>query len=132
MSLSSDRDEREIDEYHDKSNGSGSSSCNSGSTDEQYSFGVPRIPLEVLQKELRQKTAFGSFTGLSPSIPSPSKEEDILYCYAIGIPSEIEEKRLYSLRSKYQILDELIPILLLLVNGVVLQTQGLLYMRLIY
>lgn len=97
---------------------------------------VPRIPLEVLQKELRKRAVFGSFVGLStnsqPSIPSPSKEEDILYCYAIGIPSEIEEKRLYSLRSKYQILDELIPILLLLVNGVVLQTQGLLYMRLIY
>lgn len=46
MSSSSDRDEREIDEYHDESNTSGSSSdrdssCSSNSegntTDEQYS-----------------------------------------------------------------------------------------------
>ena len=49
MSSSSDRDEREIDEYYDESNNSGSSSESSSSEndsmDKQYSFGVP---LEVL------------------------------------------------------------------------------------
>ena len=53
FSLSSDNDKREIDEYQNKSNGGDSSSdssgsSDSGSTDEQYSFGVPRSPLEVL------------------------------------------------------------------------------------
>ena len=50
--LSSDRDEREIDKYHDENNSSGSSSesssSESGSLDEQYSSGVLGIPLEVL------------------------------------------------------------------------------------
>ena len=51
--MSIDNDEREIDESQKKSNGGDSSSdssgsSDSGSTDEQYSFGVPRIPLEVL------------------------------------------------------------------------------------
>ena len=54
---SSDRDEREIDKYHDESNSSDSgsdsdssqSSSSGGNTiDEQYSSDVPRIPLEVL------------------------------------------------------------------------------------
>ena len=49
VSSSSDRDEREIDEYYDESNSSYSSSENSSSesdsTDKQYSSGVP---LEVL------------------------------------------------------------------------------------
>ena len=57
VSSSSDRDEREIDKYHDESNSSDSvsnsdssqSSSSGGNTiDEQYSSDVPRIPLEVL------------------------------------------------------------------------------------
>ena len=57
VSSSSDRNEREIDKYHDESNSSDSgsdsdssqSSSSGGNTiDEQYSFDVPRIPLEVL------------------------------------------------------------------------------------
>ena len=56
VSLSSDRDEREIDEHHDESNTSDSSSdsgssCSSSSgentTVEQYSSEVPRVPIEV-------------------------------------------------------------------------------------
>ena len=46
MSSSSDKDKREIDKYHDKSNNSDSSS-DSGSTNEQYSSRVPKVPLEV-------------------------------------------------------------------------------------
>jgi len=52
VSSSSDRDEIEIDEYHNESNNGGgsseSSSSESNSTDEQYSSGVPGVPLEVL------------------------------------------------------------------------------------
>ena len=87
MSLSSDRDEREIDEYHDESNNSGSSSGESSSSGEQYLFGVP---LEVFQEELRQRMAsrssVGPSTSVPSSIPSLSEEEDILYCCVVGIP----------------------------------------------
>jgi len=56
VSLWGDSDKREIDEYQDENNGGGGSSDNSSSgsssdnssTDEQYSSGVPRVPLEVL------------------------------------------------------------------------------------
>ena len=45
VSLFSDRDEREIDEYHDQTSSndssSESSSSDSSSTNEKYSFGVP-------------------------------------------------------------------------------------------
>lgn len=51
VSLSSNRDDREIDEYYDNSRDSSSSSSTSSghseSTDKQSFFGVPRIPLEV-------------------------------------------------------------------------------------
>lgn len=48
--LSSDKDNREIDEYHDESNysdSSGDSSGESTSSDEWYSSSTPGIPLEV-------------------------------------------------------------------------------------
>ena len=56
ISSSSNSDNREIDEYHDISSDSGSSGSNSGGNtmDEQYTFGVPRVPLEVLQEQLRR------------------------------------------------------------------------------
>ena len=51
MSSSSSSIEREIDEYQDTSSGSyesgeGSTSYSSSSSDEDYSSGVPGIPLE--------------------------------------------------------------------------------------
>ena len=65
VSLSSNSDNWEIDEYHDSSSDSGSSGSNSSSsgsnssggntTDEQYTSGVPMVPLEVLQEELRTR-----------------------------------------------------------------------------
>lgn len=54
MSSSSNRDEKEIDKYHEKSSDSGSStesdssSSESNSTDKQYSSNVPRVSLVVL------------------------------------------------------------------------------------
>ena len=62
---SSNSDNWEIDEYHDSSSDNGSSGSNSSSsgssssggntTDEQYTSGVPMVPLEVLQEELRTR-----------------------------------------------------------------------------
>ena len=94
VSSSSDMDERDIDEYHDESNSGGSSSESSSgessSLDEQYSSGVPRVPLEVFQEELRQRMAsrssVGPSTSVPSSIPSLSEEDDILYCCVVGIP----------------------------------------------
>ena len=43
------------------------------------------------------------------SIPSSSDDEDILYCYAVGVLSRIDEKKLDSIRSWYQIPNDLNP-----------------------
>ena len=70
-SLSSNSENREIDEYHDSTSDSGSSSnigSRSGDSsssrgnimDEQYTSGVLGVPLEVLQEELRSRAASGS------------------------------------------------------------------------
>ena len=63
MSSFSDRDEREIDEYHDQTSSNDSSSSDSSSTNEKYSSGVPRVPLEVLQEEMKKRAASGSSIG---------------------------------------------------------------------
>ena len=117
VSSFSDRDEREIDEYHNQSisssSSSDSSSSGSDSTDEQYPFGVLGAPLEVLQEEMRKMATFRSSAALSinvqPSTLSLDEEEDTLYCCAMDIPSKIDEKRLYMLRGKYQIPEEVNP-----------------------
>ena len=107
VSLFRDRDEREIDEYHNESNTSGSdsesdssrSSSSGGETiNEQYSSRVLGIPLEVFQEEMRTRAASGSFanpsTSAPSSIPSPSEKEDISYCCAVGVSSKTDEKKL--------------------------------------
>ena len=122
---SSNRDEREIDKYHDKSNTSGrdsesDSSCSSSSgwgggvgdtTVEQYSSGVPAVPIEVFQEEIRMRAAFRSSaspsTNAPSSIPSPSEKEKILYCCVMGVSSKIDKKKLTSFRGWYRILDNL-------------------------
>lgn len=74
MSSSSDRGDREIDKYHDESNSSDSSSSDSSSsssdtnsTDEQYSSGILKVPLEVLQEEMRRTAASGLHASSSTS-----------------------------------------------------------------
>ena len=73
MSSFSNSDNREINEYHDSSNGSSysnsnssnssssssSSSSNSGgnTTDKQYTSGVLGVPLEAIQEKLRIRMA---------------------------------------------------------------------------
>ena len=118
MSLSSNSDRREIDEYHDESrcNGSSDSSCNSSSdgentSDEQYLSGAPGIPLEVFQEKMRTRMAFGSLASASANAPSStsSSEEENLYCCTVGVPSKMDKAKLNSLRSYYQISDDFNP-----------------------
>ena len=89
----------------------GSDSNASSSLDEHYLSGVPRVPLEIFQEELRLKMASSLLAGplshIPASIASLDEEEDILYCCAVGIPSKINEKKLGSIRSWYQIIDDL-------------------------
>jgi len=110
VSSSSNSDDREIDEYHDSnirgssSDNSSSSSSSGGNTmDEEYTSGVPRIPLDVLQEEMRSRMAFGSLasTSTNVSLSPSSSEEETLYSCAVGIPSKTDEKKLISLRSWY-------------------------------
>ena len=73
MSSSSDRGDRETDKYHNESNSSDSSSSDSSSssdtnsTDEQYSSGILKVPLEVLQEEMRRTAASGLHASSSTS-----------------------------------------------------------------
>ena len=72
----SDRDDREIDEYHDKSNSSedsssSESSFDSSSSDEVYSSRTPGIPFEVFYEKMRKRALLGSFDGPSTTPPAP-------------------------------------------------------------
>ena len=57
------------------------------------------------------RMASGSHAGASTSVPlsTTPDEVEIVYSYAVGVPSKTDERRLTSLRSWYQILDELNP-----------------------
>ena len=113
ISSSSNSTKKAIDEYYDTSsdNGSSSSSHNSegSSTDEGYTFGVPGLPLEVIQDQLRK--ASGSQAGTSSSVPpsSPLDEEEIVYSCVVGIHSKTTKQRLNNLSAWYQIPDKLNP-----------------------
>ena len=75
FSSSSDSVDRAIDEYTDpssfsgssdsNSSGSGSGSSSEGNTTDEYTFGVPRVLLEVLQEGLKTRSEFGSMAGTS-------------------------------------------------------------------
>ena len=68
LSSSSDSVDRAIDEYTNRSSFSGSSDSNSsssgssskGNTSDEYTSGIPRVPLEVLQEELKTRFESGS------------------------------------------------------------------------
>ena len=79
--------------------------------DEEYTSGVPGVPLEVFQEHLRTKAAFESQASTSTSIHSspPLDEVEIVYSCVVGIPFKIDERRLITLRSWYQIPDDLDP-----------------------
>ena len=109
ISLSSDSDNREVEEYHDSTSDSGSSS-NSGSrsdsssnggntTNEQYTSGVLGVPLDVLQEALRTRTASRLQVGASTSVPLSTDLDEVetVYSCAVGVHSKTDEKRLISL-----------------------------------
>ena len=57
ISSSSDGTEKAIDEYYDESSDSSSDTSNTSggnTTDEEYVSGVPGLPLEEIQKQLRK------------------------------------------------------------------------------
>jgi len=113
ISLSSDSTKKAIDEYYDTtSNGNSSNSSHSNgesSTDEGYTSGVPGLPLEVIQEQLRK--ASGSQAGTSSNVPpsSPLDEEETIYSCVVGVHSKMSEQRLNNLRAWYQIPDDLNP-----------------------
>ena len=72
LSSSSNRVDKAIDEYHDLTSFSGSSddssdseSSSDGNIMDKYTFGVPRVPLEVLQEGLKTRSESGSRAGTS-------------------------------------------------------------------
>ena len=72
LSSSSNNVDKAIDEYHDLSTFSGSSDNSSDSdsssgenTTNEYTSGVPGVPLEVLQEGLKTRSEFGSKAGIS-------------------------------------------------------------------
>ena len=68
LSSSSDNVDKAMDDYTDRSSFSGSSDSNSssggssseGNTSDEYTSGVPGVPLEVLQEGLKTRFEFGS------------------------------------------------------------------------
>ena len=110
VSLSSNSVDKAIDEYHDSSysgSSSNSSSSSGNTTDEEYTSGVPRVSLEVLQEQLRMRAIFG--VGTSTSIPSsPPLEEETVYncwkvefnqpsCWLYSVPNLLVFQRLVTL-----------------------------------
>ena len=110
---SSNSTEKAINEYYDTTSDSGSSNSSHSSKgsfkDEGYTSGVPGLPLEVIQEQLRK--AFGSQAGTQSSVLSfnPLDEEEIVYSCAVGIHSKTNKQRLNNLRTWYQIPNELNP-----------------------
>ena len=100
---SSDSIEKAIDKYYDSSSDNSSNyssySNEESSSNEGYTSGVPGLPLEVIQEQLRK--AFGSQAGISSSVPpsSPLDDEETVYSCAIGIHSKTNEQRLSNLKT---------------------------------
>ena len=62
-----------------------------------------------MKRRVASRPSIGPSISVQPSIPSSSEKENIIYSCVVDIPSQIDEKRLYMLRDKYQILDEINP-----------------------
>ena len=112
VSSSDDSTEKAINEYYDSSDNSSDHNSHSNeesSSDEGYTFGIPGLPLEVVQEQLRK--ASSSQAGVLSSVPpsSPLDKEETVYSCAVGIHSKTNEQRLSNLRTRYQIPDEFNP-----------------------
>ena len=117
--LSSDSVDKAIDEYTDpssfsdssdsNSSGSGSSSSSEGNTMGEYEYGVPGLPLEVVQEGLRTRSESGSKAGTSAPLSTDKDEVEVVYNCAIGVVSKTDDRKLELLKKWYQIPDELNP-----------------------
>ena len=108
LSSSIDNVDKAIDEYTDPSSFSGSSDNNSsgssseGNTTDEYTFGVPRVPLEVLQEGLKTRFESGSMAGTSaPSSTVQDEEEEVVYSCAIGVASKTDDRKIELLKTWY-------------------------------
>ena len=119
LSSSSDNVDKAIDEYTDPSSfsgssdsnnsGSGSGSSSEGNTTNEYEFGVPGLPLEVVQEGLRTRSESGSKAGTSAPLSTDKDEVEVVYNCAIGVVSKTDDRKLELLKKWYQIPDELNP-----------------------
>ena len=118
LSSSSDSVDKAIDEYTEPSSFSGSSDSNSsgsgssseGNTTDEYTSGVPRVPLKVLQEGLKTRFEFGSKAGTSAPLSTIQDEkEEVVYSCAIGVDSKTDNRKIEFLKTWYQIPDELNP-----------------------
>ena len=88
---SSDSVDKAIDEYTDpssfsgssdsNSSGSGSSSSSEGNTMDEYEYGVPGIPLEVVQEGLRTRSESGSKAGTIAPLSTDKDEVKVVYSF---------------------------------------------------
>ena len=117
LSSSSDNVDKAIDEYTNPSSFSGSSDSNSSgsgssskeNTTDEYEFGVPRLPLEVVQEGLKARSESGSKAGTSAPSSTDKDEVEVVYICAIGAVSKTDDRKLDLLKKWYQIPDELNP-----------------------
>ena len=107
LSLSSDSVDKAIDEYTEPSSFSGSSDSNSsgsgnsseGNTTDEYTSGVPGVPLEVLQEGLKMRFESGSKAGISaPSSTVQDEEEEVVYSCVIGVDSKTDDRKIDCLK----------------------------------
>ena len=99
LSSSSNSLDKAINEYHDPSSfsgsndnsSSGSNSSSGGNTTDEYMSGVPGVPLEVFQEELRTRAESGSRAGTSAPLSTVQDKVEIVYSCAIGVTSKINK-----------------------------------------
>ena len=118
LSSSSDSVDKAIYEYTNRSSFSGSSDSNSsssgssseGNTTDEYTSGVPGVPLEVLQEGLKTRFESGSKAGTSaPSSTVQDEEDEVVYSCAISVDLKTDNRKIELLKTWYQIPDELNP-----------------------
>ena len=80
-----------------------------GNTTDEYTSGVPGVPLEVLQEGLKTRAEFRSKAGTSAPSSIVQDEKKVVYSCAIGVASKTDDRKLALLKKWYQILDDLNP-----------------------
>ena len=108
---SSDSVDKAIDEYTDpssfsgssdsNSSGSGSSSSSEGNTMDEYEYGVPGIPLEVVQEGLRTRSESESKASMSAPLSIDKDEVKVVYNCVIGVVSTTGDRKLDLLKKWY-------------------------------